>query len=120
MLKPTFEVEVAEPAIVRPETVVVPKPELETLSHGAVVEPTQSEKASPATESTESRALGEVVPIPNLPSVVRVVVAVPPNCAKLAESSDDDALVKYCRADQKLVSPRRVDEANVHVDVEKE
>ena len=35
-LSPTFEVEVAEPVIVNPERVVVPKPVLETLRNGAV------------------------------------------------------------------------------------
>jgi hypothetical protein len=42
-LKPTLDVDVALPAILRPDSVVVPKPELETLNHGAVVEPTHSE-----------------------------------------------------------------------------
>ena len=63
-LNPTLDVEVAEPAIVRPDSVVVPNPELETLSHGAVVEPTHSEKFVPDIESIARVADGVVVPIP--------------------------------------------------------
>ena len=34
------DVDVADPFIARPDSVVVPKPELDTVSHGAVVDPT--------------------------------------------------------------------------------
>ena len=94
MFRPTFEVEVAEPEMLRPERVVVPNPELETFNHGAEVEPTQKEKSSPATEFTESLAAGVVEPIPNFPSVVNVVVAVPPTCKKLEERRVEDAWPK--------------------------
>jgi len=67
ILKPTLEVEVAEPEIDKPESVVVPNPEFDTRSHGAVVEPTQREKFVPATESTASVAAGVVVAIPRAP-----------------------------------------------------
>jgi hypothetical protein len=83
-LNPTLLVDVAEPEIVRPESVVVPKPLLDTLSHGFVVEPTQSENTSPAVEFTERRADGEVVPTPRRPDEVKVEVAMPPNDAVLA------------------------------------
>ena len=73
---PTLDVEVAEPVIVRPDSVVVPKPELDTVSHGAVVEPTQNEKFVPATESTASVAAGVVVPTPTLPRKYEVAVVV--------------------------------------------
>jgi hypothetical protein len=69
-------VEVAEPEMESPESVVVPKPELETRSHGAVVEPTQKEKLSPATESTARRAAGVVVPTPKRPRKYEVLVVV--------------------------------------------
>ena len=77
MFTPTLDVLVADPEIVRPDSVVVPKPELETRNHGAVVDPTQNEKASPATESIARRAAGVVVPIPSFPlkNDVAVVVA---------------------------------------------
>ena len=68
----------AKPRMFRPERVVVPKPEFETLSHGAVVEPIHREKRSPATESIASLADGEDVEIPTRPLFVKVVVAVPP------------------------------------------
>ena len=67
MLNPTLDVLVAEPEMLSPERVVVPKPPLETVNHGAVVEPTQNEKASPATESIARRAAGVVVPTPSFP-----------------------------------------------------
>lgn len=86
IFQPTFEVEVAKPKIFNPESVVVPNPEFETLSHGRVVEPTHKEKLSPATEFTASLAAGDVVPTPTLPSKVKVVVAVAPNSPKLAEN----------------------------------
>ena len=73
---PTLDVEVALPEIFRPLTVVVPKPEFETVSHGAVVEPTHSENASPAIESIASLAEGVVVPIPTLPKKYDVAVVV--------------------------------------------
>ena len=76
MFTPTLDVLVADPEIVRPESVVVPKPEFETRNHGAVVDPTQNEKASPDTESTESLADGEVVPIPRLPTKYEFAVVV--------------------------------------------
>ena len=76
MFQPTLDVDVAEPEMVRPLSVVVPKPELDTRSHGAVVDPTQNEKASPDTESTESLADGEVVPIPRLPTKYEFAVVV--------------------------------------------
>src|SRR3989344_8312336 len=99
MFRPTFEVEVAEPEMLRPERVVVPKPELETFNHGAEVEPTQKEKSSPATEFTESLAAGVVEPIPNFPSAVNVVVAVLPNSSKLADKRVEEALpLNCCRA----------------------
>jgi len=56
-------------------------------------------------------AAGVVVPIPTNPAFVIVVVPVPPNCAKLADSSDDDAFVNLFVPDQKLVSDRSVVEA---------
>ena len=77
-LIPTLDVVVAEPLMLSPDTVVVPKPELDTVNHGFVVEPTHSENASPPTEFTASLAAGDVVPIPTFPSCVSVVVAVPP------------------------------------------
>jgi hypothetical protein len=67
MLKPTLDVDVALPAIVKPDSVVVPNPELDTRNHGAVVEPTHREKVSPATELIESLADGDDVPTPRLP-----------------------------------------------------
>jgi hypothetical protein len=67
ILNPTFEVEVADPEIVRPDSVVVPKPELDTVNHGFVVLPTHSEKLSPATELIATVPDGVVVPIPTLP-----------------------------------------------------
>ena len=111
-LKPTLDVLVALPEIVSPDTVVVPKPVLATVSHGAVVLPTQNEKLSPATELTASLAAGDVVPTPSFPSEVSVVVAVPPNCAKLAESRDEEALVNLFRPVQKLESDSSVEEAD--------
>ena len=78
MLSPTLDVEVAEPAMFKPLSVVVPKPEFDTRNHGAVVDPTHSEKSSPAVEFTASLAEGVDVPIPSLPSGVNVDVAVPP------------------------------------------
>ncbi len=74
--KPTLEVEVAEPLTVRPERVVVPKPELETRNHGAVVEPIHSEKFVPATEFTASVPAGVVVPTPRDPVKNEVLVDV--------------------------------------------
>ena len=77
MLNPTFEVEVAEPEIVRPETVVVPKPEPETenlvvdaslRSIRFPVKPVSASAAISVVEvsepATESLAKGEVVPMP--------------------------------------------------------
>ena len=76
MLNPTLDVEVAEPEMFRPDNVVVPNPELETRNHGAVVEPTHSENASPDTEFTESRAAGDDVPTPSRPLKYEVAVVV--------------------------------------------
>ena len=92
ILNPTLDVDVAEPDIESPERVVVPKPELDTLIHGAVVEPTQKENASPATELTDSLAAGEEVETPSSP-------------------------VKLFAPEKVFESAKSVDEANVQVDV---
>jgi hypothetical protein len=59
MLNPTLDVDVAEPLIVSPLTVVVPNPVFATVNHGFVVEPTHNEKFCPAIEFTERVAAGE-------------------------------------------------------------
>src|SRR3989338_2506815 len=92
MLKPTFEVEVARPEIFNPERVVVPKPSEETESCVPVDEPTRNPTESPVMGLTERRANGEVEATPNFPPYVNVLVAVPPNSAKLAEKAVDEAL----------------------------
>ncbi len=69
-LKPTLDVDVAWPEMFKPDSVVVPKPVFETCSHGAVVLPTHSENASPATELTDNRADGVDVPTPIFPAFV--------------------------------------------------
>ena len=63
-MKPTFEVEVADPEIFKPERVVVPKPSEETESCVAVDEPTTNPTESPAIGLTDRRANGEVEEIP--------------------------------------------------------
>ena len=75
---PTFEVEVALPAIVNPERVVVPKPTDETESCVAVDEPTTNPTVSPAIGLTDRRPNGVVDANPIVPEFVNVVVAVPP------------------------------------------
>ena len=52
ILNPTLDVDVAEPEMFRPLSVVVPKPEFETVIHGLVVDPTYNEMRSPANEFT--------------------------------------------------------------------
>ena len=79
IVMPTFEVEVAEPLMLRPDNVVVPKPMEETESWVAVDEPTTKPIESPPIGLTESRAKGVVVPTPSSPLWVKVLVAVPPN-----------------------------------------
>ena len=66
MLKPMFEVDVANPEIFKPERVVVPKPIEETESCVAVDEPTTNPIESPAIGLTERRANGEDEEIPTL------------------------------------------------------
>src|SRR5437868_5896453 len=109
MLKPTLDVEVAEPEIFKPERVVVPKPRLETVSFPftskspaglttptptlpnlstindvAVVEPITNATEF-AVEFTESCPSGVELPIPKLPVDVNVDVAVPPKYAVYAD-----------------------------------
>src|SRR3989338_5122665 len=72
MLRPTFDVDVAEPEIFNPESVVVPKPRDETESCVEVDEPTTKPTEFPATGLTASRADGVVVPTPTLPVTERL------------------------------------------------
>ena len=85
MLKPTLLVEVAEPFTLRPESVVVPLPELETERKSSpVVPPLAVEEetlnivvlVSPYRLKTESVEVGVVVPIPtrSAKSVLKVAV----------------------------------------------
>ncbi len=77
MLKPTLEVEVARPDIVRPASVVVPKPSVDTERSDFVEEPTAKPIRSPALVFTPNLAEGEVVPIPTKPlPVTKKFVAV--------------------------------------------
>jgi hypothetical protein len=64
-LKPTSDVEVAEPLMLSPERVVVPKPVFDTFRY-SVVEPTMKLQVSPASALTESLANGEVEATPTL------------------------------------------------------
>ena len=90
-LKPTLDVDVAEPETVNPDKVVVPKPIDETESCVAVLEPTTNPKESPAIGLTLNLANGVVEETPSNPVAVNVVVAVPPNSAKLADNPVDEA-----------------------------
>jgi hypothetical protein len=66
MLKPTFDVEVAEPEIARPESVVVPLPVFEIVRKLRVDDPTTNAKVVDERfdVSTANRAHGVVDPIP--------------------------------------------------------
>ena len=81
MLKPTLAVVVADAEMFNPETVVVPKPIDETDNCVAVDEPTTNPMVSPASGLTDKRPFGDVVPTPNKPAAVMVVVALLPNAA---------------------------------------
>ncbi len=74
-LKPTFEVEVAEPLIVRPERVVVPKPVLETERSvvEALLRPFTTSNALPMLELDQMVvvAYGVEVPMAKLPVEVK-------------------------------------------------
>ena len=63
---PTFDVEVAWPIILNPESVVVPKPKDDTESCVAVDEPMTNEGPVIPFGLIESMANGVVVPSPNL------------------------------------------------------
>jgi hypothetical protein len=66
-LKPTFEVEVAEPEMSKPERVVVPKPVAETERRVVEAEETTSKALPTVLPHTDNRAYGEVVPTPTFP-----------------------------------------------------
>ena len=72
---PTFEVEVAEPRIERPVTVVVPKPVPETVSAEEEALVMASKILPVALPQMESLVYGVLVPIPTLP--VETVAPVP-------------------------------------------
>ncbi len=78
ILKPTLDVEVALPEMLRPESVVVPKPIDDTESCVAVDEPTRNPTVSPPSGLTASLANGDDVETPTVPFEKNVVVAVPP------------------------------------------
>jgi hypothetical protein len=70
-LKPTFEVDVAEPEIVRPESVVVPNPSPATVRNLVVLDDDATSKTGFDCDElacTASRAYGVVVPTPTRPS----------------------------------------------------
>ena len=69
-LKPTFEVEVAEPETVRPESVVVPKPVAEIRSAVVEAEVTASNILPVVSPHAVRRAYGVLVPTPSFPSAV--------------------------------------------------
>ena len=69
-LKPTFEVDVADPETVRPVKVVVPKPVLETLRNLVAFDEEATSKTGfdwEAVACTASVAKGEVVAMPTSP-----------------------------------------------------
>jgi hypothetical protein len=76
ILKPTFEVEVALPEMLSPESVVVPNPRDDTDSSVAVDDPTTSPSVSPASGLTERRAVGDEDEIERAPVKYDVAVVV--------------------------------------------
>ncbi len=86
ILKPTFDVEVAEPEIFNPDTVVVPKPVFEIVRKLRVEEPTTN--ANVVDErfdvSTARRAHGVVLPIP---TAVRCTPPAPSDSPKRVRSA---------------------------------
>ena len=70
MLKPTLDVEVADPEMFKPESVVVPKPSAATVRNVVATDDEAIWKSGavwPAVAETESLAYGEVEPTPTLP-----------------------------------------------------
>ena len=98
-LKPTFDVDVAEPEIVSPESVVVPKPVVETVRNG--VAPTRNAPeinelvvvALVEVEFVKTPVFGVVLPIGVFSMVPALMVRLSATCASVAEPMSEVKLI---------------------------